>query len=346
MTGAGFVRTASRRAILGAAAGALLTGGASACARHRETGTAAGPWRHGRLYVATGNTTGVFYQIGGGYADIITAHLPGYEATAEPTNAAVDNIRRLVRGDADIAFTFADAAADAVRGRPPFAGTPQRIVALARIYNSYTHVIARVGTGVRGASDLRGRRISTGSPGSGSELVALRMLAAAGLDPDRDVRRQALSLPETVRAMRAGSLDAMFWTGGLPALGISDLLRTIPDRLVFLPVIDLLPALRKEYGDAYSPATIGRAAYGQPGDVPTIAVGSLVTVQPELPDDLAYQLTRLLFDHQDELAGAHPEGRNYTREAAPHTEPVPLHPGARRYYEAGTPSTRPGNTGR
>jgi TRAP transporter TAXI family solute receptor len=323
------VRTASRRAVLGAAAGALLAG----CAQHQEAGTADGLWHHGRLYLATGNTTGVFYQIGGGYADTITAHLPGYEATAEPTNAAVDNIRRLVRGDADIAFTFADAAADAVRGRPPFAGTPQRIVALARIYHSYTHVIARTGTGIRSALDLRGRRISTGSPGSGSELVALRVLAAAGLDPDRGVRRQALSLPETVRAMRAGSLDAMFWTGGLPALGISDLLRTVPDRLVFLPVIDLLPALRKEYGDAYSPATIGRAAYGQPVDVPTIAVGSLVTVLPELPDDLAYQLTRLLFDHQDELAAAHPEGRNYTREAAPHTEPVPLHPGARRYYE-------------
>jgi uncharacterized protein len=337
MSAPGLGSTASRRGLLGAAAGALLTGGLSACAARQDAGTASGAWHHGRLYVATGNTTGVFYQIGGGYADIITAHLPGYEATAEPTSAAVDNIRRLVRGDADIAFTFADAAADAVRGRPPFAGTPRRIVALARIYNSYTHVVARAGTGVRGISDLRGRRISTGSPGSGSELVATRVLTTAGLNPDRDVRRRALSLPETVKAMRAGSLDAMFWTGGLPAIGISDLLRSVPGRLVFLPVVNLLPGLRKEYGDAYSPATIRRDAYGQPGDVPTIAVGSLVTVLPELPDDLAYQLTRLLFDYQNELAAAHPEGRNFTREAAPRTEPVPLHPGARRYYQAAGP---------
>jgi uncharacterized protein len=84
--------------------------------------------------------------------------------------------------------------------------------------------------------------------------------------------------------------------------------------------------------NAYSSATIGRGAYGQPADVPTIAVGSMVTVRPELPDDLAYQLTRLLFDYQNELAAAHPEGHNHTREAAPHTEPVPLRPGARRYY--------------
>jgi TRAP transporter TAXI family solute receptor len=341
MSGPGLVSTVSRRGILGAAAGVLLANGLSACTTRRDGGTAP-PWHHGRLYLATGNTTGVFYQIGGGYADVITAHLPGYEATAEPTNAAVDNIRRLVRGDADVAFTFADAAADAVRGRPPFADTPQRITALARIYNSYTHVIVRAVTGVRDIADLRGKRISTGSPGSGSELVALRVLTAAGLNPDRDVRRQALSLPETVKAMRSGSLDAMFWTGGLPAIGISDLLRTVPERLVFLPVIDLLPSLRTEYGDAYSPATIERGAYGQPGDVPTIAVGSMVTVLPELPDELAYQLTRLLFDYQNELAAAHPEGRNFTREAAPHTEPVPLHPGARRYYESGTP--HPGRT--
>jgi uncharacterized protein len=323
MSGPG-TRRLSRRGLLGGAAATLLTGCGAA-----QPG--ADPWHHGRLYVATGNTTGVFYQIGGGYADIITAHLPGYEATAEPTSAAVDNIRRLVRGDADIAFTFADAAADAVLGRAPF---PERqpVTALARIYHSYTHVIARTGTGVRTVADLRGHRVSTGSPGSGSELVAVRVLTAAGLDPDRDLQRQAISLPETVKAMRAGTIDAMFWTGGLPAIGISDLVRTAPDGLVFLPVVALLPSLRKEYGDAYTPATIGRDVYGQPADVPTIAVGGMVLVQPDLPDELAYQLTRLLFDYQSELAEAHPEGRNFTRDTAVRTDPVPLHPGARRYY--------------
>jgi TRAP transporter TAXI family solute receptor len=324
----------SRRRLLGGVTAALFAGGLAAC-DGRSTG--AEPWHHGRLYLATGNTTGVFYQIGGGYADIITAHLPGYTATAEPTSAAVDNIRRLVRGDADLAFTFADAAADAVQGRPPFPAQ-QPICALARIYDSYAHVIARAGTGIRAVGDLRGRRVSTGSPGSGSELVAVRLLMAAGLDPDRDLQRQAISLPETVKAMRGGTIDAMFWTGGLPAIGITDLILALPGRLVFVPVAALLPNLHKAYGDAYSPATIERDAYGQSTDVATIAVGGMIVVRPELPDDLAYQLTRLLFDHQDELAAAHPEGRNFTRDAAVHTEPVPLHPGARRYYHS--PSTR------
>jgi TRAP transporter TAXI family solute receptor len=321
-------RRVSRRGLLGGATAALLAGGLVGC---RATGTGPEPWHHGRLYLATGNTTGVFYQIGGGYADIITAHLPGYTATAEPTSAAVDNIRRVVRGDADVAFTFADAAADAVLGRAQFTAS-QPITALARIYDSYTHVIARTSAGIRSVADLRGHRVSTGSPGSGSELVALRLLTAAGLDPDRNLQRQAISLPETVKAMRGGTIDAMFWTGGLPAIGISDLIRTVPDRLVFVPVAALLPNLRKAYGDAYTPATIGRSVYGQAADVATIAVGGMVVVRPDLPDDLAYELTRLLFDYQGELADAHPEGRNFTRDGAVRTEPVPLHPGARRYY--------------
>jgi TRAP transporter TAXI family solute receptor len=206
------------------------------------------------------------------------------------------------------------------------------VAALARIYQSYTHVIARTGTGIRTVADLQGRRVSTGSPGSGSELVALRVLTAAGLDPDRDLQRLSSSLPETVKAMRSGTIDAMFWTGGLPAIGISDLVRTAPERLVFLSVVALLPHLRTGYGDAYTSATIGRDVYGQPADVATIAVGSMVLVQPDLPEELAYRLTRLLFDYQGELAQAHPEGRNFSRDTAVHTDPVPLHPGARRYY--------------
>src|SRR5262245_39968686 len=225
-------------------------------------------WHDGRLYLATGNTTGVYYQIGGGYADVITNHLPGYEATAEPTNASVENIRRVAEGDSDIGFTYADAAADAVAGRTPFTGPPLAIVALARIYSSYAHVIARTGLGIRGLADLRGRRVSTGSPGSGSEFVALRLLAAAGLRADRDIKRQSLSLPETVKWMRAGSLDAMLWTSGLPAIGITDLLADAGDRVSFVPVVDLLGSLRQQYGEAYTAATIGRVAYGQPADVP------------------------------------------------------------------------------
>jgi uncharacterized protein len=326
----------TRRQILaGLASGALAGCGGALAACGDQRGGAPQRWHGGRLYLATGNTTGVFYQIGGAYADVITRHLAGYEATAEPTNAAVENIRRLARGDADIALTFADAAADAVTGRGPFAGTPLAIRALARIYQSYAHVIARTGTGIRDIAGMRGHRISTGSPGSGTENVALRLLAASGVEPDQDITRLSQSLPATVKGMRGGTIDAMFWTAGLPTLGISDLMTAMRDKVAFLPVAHLLPGLRREYGEAYTPAAIARTVYGQAADVPTIAVASLVIVGTDLPEPLAFDLTRLLFEYQDDLAKAHPEGRNFTRQAAPQTEPVALHPGARRYYGVG-----------
>ena len=329
-------RGLSRRGLLGgglaAGLGALATGALAGC-DDPGAPTAADGWHHGRLYVATGNTTGVFYTIGGGYADLITAHVPGYRATAEPTNAAVENISRVARGDADIGLTFADAAADAVNGRAPFAGPPVPIRALARIYSSYTHVIARTGLGIKGLPDLRGRRVSTGTHGSGTENVANRvLLLAAGINPDRDLVRVSASLPETVTGMRNGTLDAMFWTAGLPTLGITDLMTSMRDKVLFLPVGDSLSALRTAYGDAYSAATIGRAVYGLPADVATISVASMVVVGTDMPERLAYNLTRVLFDYQDDLATVHPEGRNFPRQAAPQTAPVPLHPGAARYY--------------
>src|SRR6266511_3907691 len=165
---------------------------------------------------------------------------------------------RMTFADADIALTFADAAADAVTGRGPFTATPLPIRALARIYNSHVQVIVRTGTGIRDIKDMRGHRISTGSPGSGTENVALRLLAASGVQPDKDITRLSQSLPVTVKGMKNGAIDAMFWTAGLPTLGISDLMGAMRDKVVFLPVANLLPVLRRE---AYPPLTgfLGRA---------------------------------------------------------------------------------------
>ncbi len=310
----------------------LVTAG---CAEVAAPAPASHAWHDGRLFMATGNTTGVYYQLGGGYADIVTRYLPGYEVRAEPTGASGENIERVASGDMDIGLTLADTATDAVQGRGAFEGHPEPIRALARVYRNYTHVIARAGAGVRTVADLRGKRVSTGSPNSGTETIALRLLAAAGLDPDADVQRVRLSLPDTASAMAAGTVDAMFWSGGLPTPGITDLLAGAPGQYGFVPVADLLPALNARYGTAYSPATLPKSAYGTPADVPTIAVANVLVVNAAMPDQLAYDLTRLLFTHQAELAKVHPEGANFDRAGGPRTEPVDLHPGARRYYDSG-----------
>ncbi|MFG2110742.1 TAXI family TRAP transporter solute-binding subunit [Micromonospora chersina] len=292
-------------------------------------------WHDGRIFLATGNTTGVYYQLGGGYADLISRHLPGYEARAEPTGASVENITRLAGGDMEIAFSLADTAADAVSGRGAFDGQPQPVRALARVYSNYTHVIVRAGGKIDTFADLRGKRISTGSPRSGTDIIAGRLLTAGGIDPDKDIQRLNLSLPETVQRMRAGTLDGMFFSGGLPTPGIKDLLSSAPGVFRLLPLTELVEPLAARYGSVYTTAMLPKEVYGTAAPTPTITVANVILVAADMPDQLAYDLTRVLFTWQGELIKVHPEAANFTRESAAVTEPIPLHPGAVRYYRNG-----------
>ena len=325
-----------------AVAAALVTVALGGCA----TDVPAAPWQSGRLVIGTGDTTGVFYQVGGGYADIITAHLPGYVASTAPTTGGGDNLLRLGTGDVHLALVSRDVAADALGAAGPFAGARPQMRALARIHSSYVHLIVRADGGIDGVGRLRGARVSTGAVNSDTDTVALRLLAAAGLDPERDIVRRSLTLPEATRALRDGSIDALFWSGGLPTVGVTDLVDRVAIRV--LPLDDLLPELEDAHPDSYAAATIPAAAYGLPGDVATVSVANLIVVPTDTPEGLAYDLTRLIFDYQSELSIVHPEWRSVDPETAPGTEPVPLHPGAVGYYadragrSAGTPAAHGG----
>ncbi|MFC4107454.1 TAXI family TRAP transporter solute-binding subunit [Micromonospora zhanjiangensis] len=310
---------------------------ASGCGNDDRAAANPGPWHGGRIFLATGNTTGVYYQLGGGYADIISRYLPGYEARAEPTGASGENITRLVNGDMEIAFSLADTAADATAGRGPFQGRPQPVRSLARVYSNFTHVIVTTSAkaGIKTMADLKDKRVSTGSPGSGTDALAGRLLTAAGLDPDRGVKRVKLSLPETTKQLRAGTLDAMFFSGGLPTPGITDLLSAAPGKFALLPIADLMEPLNATYGPVYTTAELPQSAYNTPKGIPTITVANLMLVSADMPEQLAYDLTSLLFSHQTELGAVHPEGRNFTKQSAAGTDPIPLHPGAARYYRNG-----------
>jgi TRAP transporter TAXI family solute receptor len=303
----------------------------TACGGERPASGGDGAYKGGRLSLATGNTTGVYYQLGGGYADLITKNLSGYQATAEATGASVENIQRVVRGDSDIAFALADAAGDAATGKGAFSG-PQPIRALARIYTNYTQVIARADAGIRTVTDMRGKRVSTGSPNSGTENIAQRLLRAAGLDPKADVHAQALSLPETVQAMKDGSLDVLFWSGGLPTGGITDLTTSQRDGVAFVALDDLLPAMQAEHGQVYQAATLGKDVYKTAADVATIGVPNLLIVSAEMPEQLAFDLTKMLFDKQADLVKVHPEAKNISKDTGGKTDPVTLHPGSARFF--------------
>ncbi|GHE32919.1 C4-dicarboxylate ABC transporter substrate-binding protein [Streptosporangium violaceochromogenes] len=321
--------TIIRRVAVLLAAGALLLSG---CGGDRSADRAKDPGGGGRrLSIATGNTTGVYYVLGGGLADQIGKHIPGYQATAEATGASVENIQRVVRGDSDIAFTLADSAADAVTGKGLFI-SPQPIRAVARLYDNFTQVIATTGSGVRTLADLKGKRVSTGSPNSGTEVIALRLLTAAGLDPDEDVVLQSLGLPESVQAIKDGDLDALVWSGGLPTPGVTDLMTSLKGEVTLIPLDGALASLRDRYGQAYAAGTIPKDVYSTPADVATITVPNLLVVNESMDPALAGGLARLLLEHRAELEKVHPVARSVTRDNAPRTGPVPLHEGARKYY--------------
>jgi uncharacterized protein len=285
----------------------------------------------GRLAIATGNTTGVYYAVGGSYAQVINSHLPGYRATAEATGASVENIERVVSGTSDIGFTLADVATDAVRGEGAFTSA-QPIRALARIYSDYTHVIVRTDSGINRIEDMKGKTVSTGAPGSGTEVTAQRLFKVAGLDPDRDINRRRLALPDSAAAVRSGTVQAMFWSGGLPAPGIRDLFASAKGKVKLLDLSAYLPRLQAQYADLYRAATIGRASYGTHADVPSISVPNLLVVRDTMSEDLAYKLVGLLFDYHDDLVKADPEAKNIDLRTAQETGEVVLHTGAKRYF--------------
>ncbi len=286
-----------------------------------------------RLSIATGGTGGVYYPYGGAMANVLSDNIEGIEVTAEVTAASVDNMLFIESRDADIAFTLGDTAYDAVQGNAPFmAAVPA--VALATLYNNYTHIVTTTDGGINSVADLRDKRVSTGAPGSGTEVIANRILAAAGLDPENDIEREQLGAAESADAVKDGQLDAFFWSGGLPTAAITDLGATPNVGLKLLPSAEYVEQLAAEYGAFYSVATIPASTYtGQDEAVDVIVVPNLLVVHAEMDEQLAYEIVRVIFEQRDQLILAHPEANNLTLENATVNSPIAYHPGAIRYFQ-------------
>ena len=299
-----------------------------------NTGSSANRPATRRLSIATGTTGGVYYPYGGGIAKIITEHLPNTEATAEVTAASIDNLKFLRARKSDIAFTQADMLADALAGTGAFAGEPVPARALASLYLNYTQIVTLASSGITSVADLKGKTISTGAPGGGGELVAFRVLEAAGLNRDTDVRRQGLSVAQSTDAIKDGKIQAFFWQGGLPTGAILDLSHTPAVTIRLLASDAYLSALQRKYGEnLYMRVIIPKSTYpGMDRDVPAIGMTNLLVVNETMPESLAYDLTRLLFERQKELAAIHPEAANLSLKTAATGSPAPFHPGAERYY--------------
>ena len=287
-----------------------------------------------RLSIATGGTGGVFYPYGGGIAKLLTEHIPGVEVTAEATAASVDNLKFLKRGESDVAFTMADMAKDGLGGQDAFKDFgPVPVRALAVLYPSYTHLVVRDGS-IGSVAALKGKVVSTGPPGAGSAVLADRMLRLAGLDPARDIRPHNLSVSQAVDAMKDGKLDAFFWNGGVPTAAVLDLLRSPGTTAVILSLEDMIPGLQRQYGsDMYYRTVIPKAAYGLAQDVPVVAVAVVLVVAETMPEELAHDITKVLFDQQKALAAIHPQAAQLSLQSATKGAAIPFHPGAVRFYE-------------
>jgi TRAP transporter TAXI family solute receptor len=311
--------------------GLALLGAAVACNPASNGGSSGGIKR---LSIATGGTGGVYYPYGGGIAKIISESIAGVEATAEATAASVDNLKFLRDGRSDIAFTMADTALDAAEANglfKDFGKVPSRTLAV--LYSNYLHLVTHDGTGITSIAGLKGRVVSTGAAGSGTEVVAFRALEALGLNPKADLRTQALGAAQSVDALKDGKVDAFFFTGGLPTAAILDLANSPGITAKLIPSDDAVPALRAKYGESlYYPVVIPKAVYGTEADVRVVGIANLLVVSEAMAEPLAYDITRLLFEKQPELIAIHPQARDLSLATAVEGSPIPFHPGAIRYY--------------
>ncbi|MFC4109002.1 TAXI family TRAP transporter solute-binding subunit [Micromonospora zhanjiangensis] len=269
--------------------------------------------------IATGSPTAVYYAIGNAYARILSAELPGTSAEALVTAASAANVALVRDGGAEVGFT----QADILNGLPQSSS----ISAMARVYDDHLHLVVAARGRIQRLADLRGRAVSVGAPGSGTEVTTGRLLATAGLTGALTESR--LGLDDSAAELAAGHIDAFFFSGGLPVAAVNQLSRRTPIRLIDLG--EWVGPLRKRYGDVYVARDVPRSVYGLPV-ITTVAVPNYLIVRNDLPRGLVYDLTRLLIEKRDQLGRAHPAAEQLNARSAITTAPLPLHPGAIAYY--------------
>jgi len=286
------------------------------------------------LSIATGGTGGVYYPLGGGLANLLSKYVPGMQATAEVTGGSVDNLKLIASGKPYIAFSMADAGQDAYRGEDKFKGNKVPLRTLMILYPNRMHVVSIEGAGVTKMSDLKGKRVSTGSPGSATEVMAFRVIEAAGLDRDRDMTRERLGGAESVNAIKDRKIDAFFWVGGLPTAAVTDLANTPGIKIKMIDHADTVAAMNKKYGPLYIEDVIPKSMYrGMDTDNRQATVWNILVSHEKLSNQTAYNIVKTIFDKRDDLIAVHKEAENFKLEnqkAA--ASPIPFHPGAAKYF--------------
>lgn len=285
--------------------------------------------------ILTGGQAGVYYPLGVALSQIYSKAMPDAKVQVQATKASVENLNLLQAGRGEIAFTLGDSLSDAWKGAEDagFKTPLKKLRTVAGIYSNYIQIVASADSGIKTLADLKGKRISVGAPRSGTELNARAILKAAGLTYQDFAKVEYLPFGESVELMKNRQLDVTLQSAGLGVASIRDLATSI--KIVVVPI----PAdVVAKVGDpAYQPGTIPANTYTNQTDaVPTATIKNFLVTHEGVPADTVYTMTKALFDNLDQLIAAHAAAKGISKADAAKNVPVPLHPGAERYYrEAG-----------
>ena len=283
------------------------------------------------INILTGGTSGVYYPVGGALSKIYTDGIPDAKVQVQSTKASVENLNLLQQGKGEIGIALGDSVKFAAEGNPE-AGFPQpleNLRGISAMYPNFIQIVASEESGIKTLDDLRGKALSVGAPKSGTELNARAILQAAGMAYDDLGKVEYLPFAESVELMKNRQLDATLQSAGLGVASLKDLSTSIPITVVSVPE-DIASTL----GAPYVAETIPANTYdGQTEDVPTVAVINFLISSTEVSDDTAYQMTKLMYENLDELKAAHAATASIDVKNALTGMPVPVHPGAMRYYD-------------
>jgi TRAP transporter TAXI family solute receptor len=312
--------TITRRTLVAAAAMSLSFGFAAGAAKAQEF-----------VNILTGGTSGAYYPIGVALSNVYAKAIPNAKVSVQPTKASVENLNLLNSGKGEVAFTLGDSLSDAWNGKAEagFSSKLSNLRAIASIYPNYIQIVATADSGIKTLADLKGKRISVGAPKSGTELNARAVLGAAGLKYADFAKVEYLGFGESVDLMKNRQIDVTLQSAALGVASIRDLASSVPITVVAVPA-DVV----KKVGDAaYVATTIPANTYtGQSADVPAVAVNNFLVTNQKVSEDLVYKMTKAMFENLDALTAAHAAAKAITLEKAPLNSPVPLHPGAAKFY--------------
>ncbi|MEK7375010.1 MAG: TAXI family TRAP transporter solute-binding subunit [Thermodesulfobacteriota bacterium] len=286
------------------------------------------------ISIGTGGTGGVYYPLGGGLANILSKSVPGMQATAEVTGGSVDNLKLIGMGKSEVGFSMADAALDAYMGQDKFKGGKVALRTLMVLYPNRMHVVTIESTGIKKMSELKGKRVSTGSPGSATEVMAFRVIEASGLDWDKDLKRERLGVAESVNAIKDGKIDAFFWVGGIPTAAVTDLAATPGTKIQMIDHAEAVEAMNRKYGPLYVKDAIPAKSYaGQDAPNHVATVWNILVVHEKMSDQVAYNIVKTIFDKKAEMVAVHKEALNFDyRYQTNNASPIPFHSGAIKYF--------------